>query len=91
MNGVIPKRQALEEETLKIISADMKKLLTKEQQTLAAKITREEQGKLAKKAQNTGSEEQWFNLYVLRVIMAYPRIVPLLKEMKAVQEPDAGM
>jgi hypothetical protein len=33
--------------------------------------------------------DQWYNLYVLRVFVSYPRIVPLLKEMKTARAQPA--
>lgn len=86
VNDVLPKRQAVEEDTLKAISSMVQEILTKEQYATAVKITREEQSKLTKQNTSKGSDAQWFNLYVLRVIMSYPRIVPLLKEVKAASE-----
>ncbi len=87
VNTVLPKRQALEEETLKSISSLVEGIFTKEQYSAAVKLTREEQSKLTKQNASKGSDAQWFNLYVLRVIMSYPRIVPILKEIKATTEP----
>ncbi len=88
MSAVYPKRQALDEETLKSVTALVKQVFTKEQITQASKMAKDEQTKLTKQTAK-GSEEQWLNLYVLRVIMSYPRIVPLLKEMKAALEAGA--
>jgi hypothetical protein len=88
ISAVYPKRQAVEEETLKSITALVKQVFTKEQVAQASKMAKDEQTKLTKQTAK-GSDEQWLNLYVLRVIMSYPRIVPLLKEMKAAQEAGA--
>lgn len=54
-----------------------KKILTEEQVALAIK--------LAKTGQKgaSGQDDKWYNVYVLQVFISYPRITPLLNEMKA--------
>ena len=72
--------------TLAAFAPKVRALLTTTQITTAAKIAREEQDKIAKSPKATTS--QWFNYYVQKVIMSYPRIVPLLKEFRTSETTD---
>lgn len=73
--------------TLAAFSPKVRALLTTPQITTAAKIAQEEQDKIAKSPKATTN--QWFNYYVQKVIMSYPRIVPLLKELKTGETPTS--
>lgn len=74
------KQEELTMSTLKTFSPKVKALFNAAQVKTAAKLAQEEQEKIAKGS--NGTETQWFNYYVQRVFMGYPRIVPLLKELK---------
>lgn len=69
---------------LKNLSQKVREILLSEQFSTAAKMAREEMEKINPNAK--GTEEQWFNLYVKNVIMSYPRIVPLLKDVRAARD-----
>ncbi|MDW8206865.1 MAG: hypothetical protein RMJ43_03440 [Chloroherpetonaceae bacterium] len=75
------KRQELFNRTLADLSQKLREILTPEQIATAARIAREETEKLKQGVK--GNEAQWFNAYVQSVILGYPRIVPLLQEMRA--------
>ena len=75
-------RKVTEAATLKSLSEKLQTLLTETQVKAASKIAKDEQTKVSGSA-GKGTDAQFFNLYVLRVIMGYPRLVPLLKEMQA--------
>ena len=75
------RRKETENATLKALSDKLQTVLTDAQVQAAAKTTKDEMIKL-NGAAGKGTDAQFFNLYVLRVIMGYPRIVPLLKEMR---------
>jgi hypothetical protein len=67
--------------TLKGLAEAVKKVLTKEQFTKAVSIAKdflEKQGKEVK-----GEDDKFFNYYVLGTLITYPRIVPLLQDMRA--------
>lgn len=74
------KRQELFNRTLIDLSQKLREILTPEQIATAARIAREETEKLKQGVK--GNEAQWFNAYVQSVILGYPRIVPLLQEMR---------
>lgn len=78
------KREEIHNQTLSSLSQKIRSILTAEQVTAAARIARDETAKLQKGTK--GTDTQWFNAYVQRVIMFYPRITTLLKDMRAVQE-----
>jgi len=76
----VKRRKAEDNATLKSLSDSIKAILTKEQVSTASSLARkltEEDGKPTQK----GSDDQFFNLYVLGTIVVYPRIVPLLEDM----------
>jgi len=82
----VKRRDAEDAATLKYLSDKLKEMFTKEQQTTAiqaAKKYTEEDGKPTKK----GTDDQFFNLYVLGTIVVYQRIVPLLEDMKKALTP----
>ena len=89
MTDYAAKHKELDDATLKSLSDKLQTLLTEAQIKAAAKIARDEQAKLGGSTAK-GTDAQWFNLYVLRVVIGYSRIVPLLKEMKAAQSGSAG-
>jgi len=81
----VKRRKAEDNATLKSLSDSIKAILTKEQVSTASSLARkltEEDGKPTQK----GSDDQFFNLYVLGTIVVYPRIVPLLEDMRKTAE-----
>ncbi len=82
------KQEAAIMSTLAAFAPKIRALLTTQQIAAAAKIAQEEQEKIAKG--NKGTTSQWFNYYVQKVIMPYPRIVPLLKELKTGDATDTA-
>jgi hypothetical protein len=82
------KRREIHDRTLSSLSQKMRGVLTLEQVDLATKTAKEETEKTNKGAK--GTDAQWFNAYVKGAIMSYPRIVPLLKEMRAARETGAA-
>ncbi len=81
LDNIGPKKQEdVALATLKALAPKVKAILNAAQVATASKIAHEEQEKLAKGSK--GTDAQWFNLYVQKVIMGYPRIVPILKELK---------
>lgn len=77
----LKRRKAEEENTLKSLAAAIRSILTEQQVQQAVTIARkwtEENGQPTKQ----GTNEQFFNLYVLGTFITYPRIVPLLEDMR---------
>jgi hypothetical protein len=69
--------------TLKGLAEAVKKILNKDQFAKAVTIAKkflEDQGKDVK-----GDDDKFFNYYVLGTLIVYPRIVPLLEDMRAAQ------
>ena len=80
-DAYIKKRDTVEFNTLKGLADSCRKILTSSQIALAASLARkgtEVEGKPTAK----GDDEKFFNLYVLQVILRYPRIVALLEDVK---------
>lgn len=76
--------KARQDDALKNLSQKIRNILLSEQYATAAKLAKEETEKINQNAK--GTEDQWFNLYVKSVVMGYPRIVPLLKDIRAARE-----
>ena len=81
LTDVAARRKETENATLKSLSDKLQAVLTEAQFQAGAKVAKDEFIKM-NGAAGKGTEAQFFNLYVLRVVMGYPRIVPLLKEMR---------
>ena len=79
------RRKEIETATLKALSAKLQETLTEAQVATASKVAKDEQAKITGAA-GKGTDAQYFNLYVLRVVMGYGRLVPLLKEMQAAKK-----
>jgi hypothetical protein len=58
------------------------KILTAEQQKIAAQLERDTNAKLGTKLDPKNPDSKFFNLYVVDIFINYRRIVPLLKDMK---------
>lgn len=77
----LEQRKREDEATLRALSEEMRKVLTPEQVATAASLARkstESDGK----ATLRGTDEQFFNLYLIGTVIHYARIVPLLKDMR---------
>jgi hypothetical protein len=75
------KHTQLDTQTWVALVAKIRQVLTDTQYQAAVKEIKDEapQEGFGK----NGADPKWFNVYVLQVFIQYPRIVPLLKEMKA--------
>lgn len=78
------KRKEIHDKTLSSLGEKFRGILTAEQIATAAKTAKEETEKTKQGVK--GTEAQWFNAYVSSVVMGYPRILPLLKEMRTAKE-----
>ena len=78
------RRKEIETATLKALAAKLQEVLTETQVAAASKVAKDEQTKVTGTA-GKGTNAQYFNLYVLRVVMGYAHLVPLLKEMQAIR------
>lgn len=88
-DGFIKRRDTEDQTTLKSVSDSIRAILNKDQIASAVSIARkftEEEGKPTKK----GTDDQFFNLYVLGTFIVYPRIVPLLEDMRKVADTSAS-
>src|SRR5262249_17718874 len=80
-DAFVKKRDTADVNALKGLSSAIKKILTEEQFSKAAELARKFVEKESKpNAKNT--DEQFFNFYVLQIFIRYPRILPLMEEMK---------
>jgi hypothetical protein len=77
----IAKRNHLDLENIAAVANSLKEILNADQVKAAAAMTRDAPVNANKSAKAT--EAQWFNLFVADVMLSYPRILPLLKEMRA--------
>ena len=75
------KRAGFTTEMLATLSPKLQKILTVKQIAAAAKLAREYPK--TDGSESKGTDIQWFNFYVLNVVMTYPRMAPLLKELAA--------
>lgn len=75
------KQEEIDNFTLRTVSDRLQKIFSKAQITAASKLAKEETIKLTRK-EAAGTETQFFNLYVRQVMLNYPRILPLVKEMQ---------
>lgn len=77
VQALMQQRDAIQEQSLRNLSTALQGILSPEQQVAAARFMQ------TREKQSTGTTTQWFNYYVLNAILRYPRIVPLLKELRA--------
>ena len=80
-DAFVKKRDTADYNSLKSLSEIVKKVFTDEQFKKAAEISR----KFVEKdsTPNTkNTDDKFFNFYVMQIFIRYPRIVPLLEEMK---------
>jgi hypothetical protein len=71
----------LDTENLANLAPVIHEILTASQVAVAVKLCRNSAAQAGRPT--AGTDTQWFNQYVMSVIISYPRIVPLLKEMRA--------
>jgi hypothetical protein len=69
--------------------AKLKTILTPQQVSTATQLIID-QARVTPGMRTSGAKDKWFNAYVLKVFISYPRIVPLLKEMRATLAADSG-
>jgi len=77
----ITKRDQLDLENIATIDSALKEILSPEQVKAAVAMSRDSPLNANKSAKAT--DAQWFNLFTANVMLTYPRILPLLKEMRA--------
>ena len=82
----VKRRQIAELVTFRSVVADLKKALTKQQIETAANILRaaDKDGKRADRQ----ADEKYFNAYVMRVVIEFPRFVELLNEVRMTRYPN---
>lgn len=81
---IISKRKTLDADTLVSVATSLESILTPDQIKLAARLDRDAQTRLGKATPNTQrTEDQWFGLYVKDAVITVPRIVAVLKQMRA--------
>ncbi len=83
----VKRRDNAQADTLSKLSGALRAIITQDQLATAASIARKaltENGTPTAK----GTDDQFFNYFVLKVFVGYPRIVPLLQDMKKAQTGD---
>ena len=76
---LVRRREEVDRTTITRLAADIKALLAPEQFATAVRLAREYLSKGGVKA--TGTDDQFFNIYIAGTFIAYPRIVPLMRDM----------
>lgn len=77
----VKKRDQQDFATLKSMAEEVTRILTSEQKSKAAGLARDALTKDGKPTAK-GDDEKFFNFFVLQVFIKYPRIVPLLEDIK---------
>lgn len=77
------RRDKIDVKMLERVSGVVMEALTPKQREVASKLGREAFQRISKKPDAKGTESQHFNFYILKVFITYPRIVPLMQEIKA--------
>jgi len=78
--GIAADYAKLDAQNLAALAPALHDILTSAQVGTAAKLQRDAAAQDGKST--AGTDTQWFNQFVLMVIIDYPRIIPLLKEMR---------
>jgi len=81
----VKRRDSADKETLKSLSAAIRKALTEEQVKTAISLVKKATADKDGKPTLRGTDESFFHYYVLHVFVKYPRIVPLLRDIKKAQ------
>jgi hypothetical protein len=84
---VVSSREKLDMQNLGSLADALREILTPAQIGDAAKLSKDAAAAAGKPT--GGTTAQWFNYYVKEILIGYPRILPLLKEMRAAIAPDA--
>ncbi len=81
---IIGKRKTLDADILVSVATSLESILTSDQVKIAAKLDKDAQTRLGKATPNTQrTEDQWFGSYVKDAVITVPRIVAVLKQMRA--------
>lgn len=83
LESFFKRRDAVNAQNIEHISGAFQKILTDNQQKIAVRLERQTYTQMGKKISDKDTDDQFFNLYVTDIFIGYPRIVPLLKEIKA--------
>lgn len=78
----LKKREGIRQQAIIALSTGLQKVLTAEQIANASRQDKEARIKLGKST-GEGTDAQWFNSYVVDAFIDVPRVLPLLKEMRA--------
>ncbi|HZO91468.1 MAG TPA: hypothetical protein VFB38_24310 [Chthonomonadaceae bacterium] len=77
----LTRKDRLDADALIGMATQLRGILTPQQVDTAVQLIKEQAPKDGMSTR--GANDKWFNAYVLQVFISYPRIVPLLKEMRA--------
>lgn len=77
------RRETINGDNIVAMTTECGKILTAEQQKIAAQLEKDTLVKVGKKLDPANKDSQYFNLYVVDLFIGYPRIVSLLKEIKS--------
>ena len=80
-DSFVKKREDQDVNTLKSMSDEATKILTPSQKSKAVSLARKALSRDNKPAAQ-GDDDKFFNFYVMSVFIKYPRIIPLLEDMK---------
>ena len=80
-DAFVKKRDTADYDALKSLTSAIKKIMTDEQFSKSAEMSRKFVEKDSK-PNSKNTDDKFFNFYVLQIFMRYPRIVPLLEEIK---------
>lgn len=81
LNAVLKERDKINKENIASVSNQVRPLLTDDQVRTAIKLARNIPGYQTQ----SGTDAQWFHLWVATALLDYDRIVPLLKELQKTQ------
>ena len=82
MDDFAAKRELINKDNMLFMTGACGQILNKTQHGIAAQMEKDILFKLGK-FNKSSTDDQYFNLYVVDVFISYPRIVPLLKQIKA--------
>lgn len=86
----VARRDKEDAATLKALADAIRGILTPEQVAAAVSEARKALGEQNKPGVK-GADDRLFNYYVLQVFITYPRIVPLLQDMREARSKNAGL
>ncbi len=85
---ITAKRDRMSKENLRSLSTTLQTILSPAQVATAAKLSKDAATRLGQESE--GTDKQWFNSYVLDTFINNPRIVVLLKSIRAAATSNAG-